>query len=341
VKSLFNTRYGGPEVLEVRSLPDPSPEPTQVRIRVARAGLNFADVSARVGLYPDAPKPPMVLGYEVSGTVDAVGKDVQEPRVGARVLALTHFGGQSDCVCVPASFALPLPDAMTFDQAAALPVNYLTAHHMLFFVGRVRPKDKVLLHMAAGGVGIAAIQLLRQVEGVEIFGTASAGKHGLLREAGVTHPIDYREVDYAEEVMRLTSGRGVQLVLDPLGGPDWKKGYELLAPAGQLIAYGWANMISGESRNLPRVASQYVRMPRFSPLQLMGDNKTVTGVNVGHLWSALHILLPQANELITLFKAGKISPHVDKVFPLSQAGAAHRYMQERRNVGKVLFDCTA
>ncbi|MGA9524183.1 MAG: medium chain dehydrogenase/reductase family protein [Myxococcaceae bacterium] len=340
MKSLYITRYGGPDVLQLREEADPSPAAGKVRIRVQRAGLNFAEVSARVGLYPDAPKPPMVAGYEVSGVVDALGSGATRVREGDRVLAFTHFGGHSDTVIVDEIFAARLPEAMSFEEAAALPVNYLTAFHMLFHVHVLKPGEKVLVHSAAGGVGQAVIQLSKQVEDVELFGTASASKHAFLREAGVHHPIDYRSVDYAEEVRRLTQGRGVDLVLDALGGPDWSKGYDLLAPAGQLICFGWANMVQSETRNVFRVVNQLVRQRRFAPMGLMEANRTVSGVNMGRMWSEAALLHRHLDRLLELYENGRIKPHVDKVFALSQAADAHRYMQERRNVGKIVFDCT-
>ena len=340
MKALFISRHGGPEVLEVREQPDLTAGPGQVRIAVSRAGLNFADIAARVGLYPDAPKPPMVVGYEVAGTVDQVGAGVTGLPVGTKVSAITHFGGHATQVVVNAAFARPLPEGMSEDLAAALPVNYLTAFHMLFRVGQLRPKGRVLVHMAAGGVGLAAIQLCKTVPGVEIFGTASASKHALLREAGVKHPIDYRSENYVEVVKRETGGRGVDLVLDALGGKDWAKGYSLLAPAGQLIIFGWANMVSGTKRSIPTVIKQFLSMPRFSPMQLMPDNRGVAGVNLGHLWNEQELLGDELDALLALFREGKIRPHVDRVFPLSQAADAHRYIQERKNVGKVLLDCT-
>ncbi|MHB8873255.1 MAG: synaptic vesicle VAT-1 family membrane protein [Myxococcaceae bacterium] len=328
MRALTIPRYGPPEVLEVLAGPDPSPGPGEVLIRVERAGLNFADVSARVGLYPDAPKP-------------RLGAGVEGPVPGTSVLALTHFGGQADRAVAPVGNVLELPASMSFDQGAALPVNYLTAYHMLFHVGRVRQGDRVLVHMAAGGVGLAVIQLLRLTEGVEIFGTASAGKHALLREAGVHHPIDYREADYHAEVNRLTGGKGVHLVLDALGGKDWSRGYSLLAPAGHLIAFGWANMVTGPRRNLIHVAAELLSMPRFSPAKLMEDNRSVSGVNMGHLWSEVALLTGHLKALLALFEQKKISPRIDRVFPLAEGPAAHRYLQERKNTGKVIFDCRA
>jgi NADPH:quinone reductase-like Zn-dependent oxidoreductase len=340
MRALTICRHGGPDVLEVRTAPDPVPGPGQVRIRVARAGLNFADVSARVGLYPDAPKPPAVMGYEVSGAVDALGPGVTTPAAGSNVLALTRFGGQATHVVADARLVFPLPAGMTLDQAAALPVNYLTAHQLLHRVGGLRPGRSVLIHMAAGGVGLAAIQLARAVGGVTLFGTASASKHALLRQAGVDHPIDYRTQDWEAEVRHLTNGRGVDLILDALGGVDWERGYRSLAPGGHLACFGFANLISGTTRSWPRVLWQLARVRRWSPLQLMDDNRTVSGTNLGHLFGEVALLRQAMAELLQLFGEGRISPTVDRVFPLAEGAAAHRFLQERRNVGKVLFDCS-
>lgn len=340
MRSLYNVRRGGPEVLQLREEPDPKPSRGQVVIAVERAGLNFADIQARMGMYPDAPKFPAVMGYEVAGTVQTVGEGVEGLAPGQRVVALTAFKGQSSHVAVPADFVFPIGDMVTFDSAAALPVQYLTAYHMLFAVGRVRSGDRVLIHSAGGGVGLAAIQLLKQVSGVETFGTASASKHALLKEAGYTHLIDYRTQDYAQEIRKLTGGRGVTLILDALGGADWKKGYRLLSPGGHLITFGFANLVKGERMSVLRTLRQLAGVEKYSPMKLMDHNKTVSGVNLGHLWNEREVMSGEMRELLRLLDAGQIVPRVDRVFPLSQAAEAHRFMQERRNVGKVLFDCT-
>jgi NADPH:quinone reductase-like Zn-dependent oxidoreductase len=337
MKAIWITRAGSPDVLEVRQGPDPSPAPGQVRVRVRAAGLNFADVMARLGLYPDAPRLPAVVGYEVAGVVDALGQGVDAPAVGTRVLAMTRFGGQSDVVCVPAAQAVPMPDRMTFEEGAAIPVNYLTAYHALFRVAALRPGERVLVHMAAGGVGIAALQLCRTVEGVVTFGTASASKHAVLREEGCTHPIDYRSVDYAAEVRRLTGGQGVDVVLDPLGGSDWRKGYRLLRAAGRLVAYGFANLATGERRSVWKAGRAVVGVPLFTPIGLMNDNRSVGGVNMGHLWGEREMLREELAALLALYAKGAVRPRIDKIFPFEQAAAAHRRMQGRQNVGKILL----
>jgi NADPH:quinone reductase-like Zn-dependent oxidoreductase len=337
MRAIWITRAGGPAALEVRETADPEPAPGQVRIRVRAAGLCFADVMAAQGLYPDAPKPPCVVGYEVAGVVDALGQGAEGHAAGRRVLALVHFGGHADVVCVPAEQVFGIPDGMSFEEAAAIPLNYLTAYHLLFRVASIRPGERVLLHMAAGGVGIAVLQLCRTVGEMVTFGTASAAKHEVLRTEGCTHPIDYHAVDYAAEVRRLTSGEGVDVVLDPLGGRDWKKGLKLLRPCGRLVAFGFANLASGQRRNPAHVAAQALGIPLLTPLQLMTHNRTLSGVNLGHLWGETAILREELNAVLTLWKAGSVQPRIDTIFPFAEAAAAHRRILQRQNIGKILL----
>jgi NADPH:quinone reductase-like Zn-dependent oxidoreductase len=337
MRALWQMSNGGPEVLTVRETPDPAPGPGEVRIRVRACGLNFAEVMARQGLYPDAPKPPCVLGYESAGEVDALGPGVEDPAVGTPVVALTRFGGHADVVCVPRAQVLPLPDGMDFETAAAIPVTYLTAYHMLFRVANLQPGASVLIHMAAGGVGIAALQLCATVAGVQTFGTASASKHAVLREEGCDHPIDYRSTDYAAQVRELTDGAGVDVVLDPLGGRDWTTGMRLLRPVGHLVAYGFANIAGGERRSLLRLVGQGLRIPRFTPLSLMNANRSISGVNIGHLWNEVALLRTELSAVLALWQEGKVRPRIDSVHPFTAAAAAHARITERRNVGKVIL----
>ena len=337
MRSVWITKHGDRNTLEVRESPTPEPKAGEVRVKVERAGLNFADVSARSGLYPDAPPPPCVVGYEVSGVVEALGEGVTAPALGTRVMAMTRFWGQAEYAVVPAAQALPIPDAMSFDDAAAIPVNYLTAYHMLFRVAPVRPKERVLVHMAAGGVGTAALQLLKTVPGVESFGTASASKHDHLRAMGCTYPIDYRTMDYEAEVRRITDGKGVDIVLDALGGNDLRKGYRLLRPAGRLVAFGFANAQGPGGRDLLKLAGAFLRTPFFHPLQLMGDNRAVIGVNLGHLWDEQEMLQEELAELLRLYDVGVVKPVIDGVYSFDQCRDAHARIEDGKNVGKVLL----
>jgi NADPH:quinone reductase-like Zn-dependent oxidoreductase len=337
MRAVWITRAAGPEALEVRETADPEPGPGQVRIRVRAAGLNFAEVMAAQGLYPDAPKPPCVVGYEVAGVIDALGEGIRGRAAGERVLALTHFGGHADVVCVPAAQVLPMPDAMSFEEAAAMPVSYLTAYHMLFRVAGVRPGERVLVHMAAGGVGTAVLQLCRTVADLEVFGTASAAKHDVLKAQGCAHPIDYHATDYAAEVRRLTAGEGVDIVLDPLGGHDWRKGLKLLRPCGRLVAYGFANLASGQRRRPARLVSQVAGIPLLTPLQLMNHNRTVSGVNIGHLWGQTAILREELQAVLALWEQGSVKPLIDTTYPFAEAAAAHRRILRHQNTGKIVL----
>ena len=216
MKQMFIVGHGGPEKLQLRESADPSPAAGEIRIRVKASGINFADILARQGLYPDAPKIPCVVGYEVSGTADAVGPGVDQAWIGRDICALTRFGGYSDVIVVPEKQAFAKPASLSHEQAAAIPVNYLTAWQLLVVMGALKPEETVLVHNAGGGVGLAAIDIARHI-GATIYGTASSAKHAFLLERGLHQAIDYRTKDWAVEVARLTNGKGVALITDPLG----------------------------------------------------------------------------------------------------------------------------
>jgi NADPH:quinone reductase-like Zn-dependent oxidoreductase len=203
MRAVVITKHGGPGVLRVQESPDPELGPDGVRIAVAAAGVNFADVMARMGLYPDAPKPPCVIGYEVAGTVLELGDDVQGLHHGQRVVAGTRFGGYSSQVVVPAADAVALVDGLSFEQGAAIPVNYTTAWAALLGYGNLQPGERVLIHSAGGGVGIAATQIAKR-HGAEVYGTASPGKHERITELGVDHALDYTRTGWERGLPRLT-----------------------------------------------------------------------------------------------------------------------------------------
>lgn len=327
--------HGPPQVLRYASqLADPEIRGDQVRVRVRASGINFADILARLGLYPDAPRPPFIPGLEVSGEIEKIGQDVRSFVEGQRVIALTRSGGYAEKVCAQADRVSPIPETMSYEQAAGFPVNYLTAYHMLFTMGNVRPGERVLIHAAAGGVGLAAIEL-SNIAGAEVFGTASRSKFDFLRARGVEQLVDYRHQDFEKEVRRLTHGEGVDIVLDPVGGDSFAKSYRLLRPAGRLLVFGFSTIVGGAKSNWLRVATRYLGTPRFDPLRMMGENRAVIGVHLGRLTPAT--LRPEFEALHKYFAEGRIRPHIDKTFPLAQASLAHQYIQERKNIGKVLL----
>jgi NADPH:quinone reductase-like Zn-dependent oxidoreductase len=306
-----------------------------VRIRVKAAGINFADLMARLGLYPDAPKIPCVVGYEVSGVVDQVGPETIGFAVGDRVFGMPHFGGYSDVVVVPAAQAIKMPAAMSFEEAAALPVVYITAHHMLLYTGTLRPGMRVLLHSAAGGVGLAAIDLLR-ANGCEIIGTASPSKHAFLRERGVQHCIDSNG-DIAAQVRALGFAGKLDVSCNPVGGNSWKQDYALLGPGGRLICFGVSSLAPGERRSILSLLKFIFGLAWWTPIGLMNENKTVSGVNMGHLFDHVEILRPQFEALVRMYEAGQIKPFVDKTFSFAEAPAAHQYLHDRKARGKLLL----
>ena len=338
MRQIWITRHGTPDVLVLREAPDPTPVAGEVRVRVQASGVNFADIMARIGMYPDAPPSPFVPGYEVSGIIDAVGPGVEASRVGQRVLAAVRFGGYSDTVCARSEFAIELPAAMSFEDGAALPVVYFTAHHMLVYLGNVKRGDTVLIHAAAGGVGLAALQLCRHVGAVTI-GTASASKHEYLKSAGLDHAIDYHTQDFAAEVRRLTGGRGVDIALDAQGGESLKKSFHALAPTGRLFAFGAASLSPEGKRDVFSMVKGVLQMPFLDllPFNLMNDNRGIFGVNMGHLWDESKILLGQLNQLLVLYGEGAIKPVIDSTFSFENAPAAHQRIHDRKNVGKVLL----
>ena len=323
-------------MLTPREVPDPAPGADEIRIAVYASGVNFPDILARLGLYPDAPKPPVVVGYEVSGVVDEVGSGVTRLRSGDRVVAFTKFGGYADRVVVPEWMAFPIPAAMEWTAAAAIPVNYATALVALYVMSNLSAGETVLVHGAGGGVGIAATQLAR-LRGATIIGTASAAKHAAIREQGVQHAIDYRAADVTAEVKRLTNGRGVDVVLDPIGGASFAASYRLLAPLGRLVMYGVSSIAPGERRSWWRTMTTIVRMPTFKPLSLMNRNRGVFGLNLGHLWGERRRLVDAMTFLVGEVAAKRLRPVVAQTFPLDRAAEAHRYMQSRSNIGKVVL----
>jgi synaptic vesicle membrane protein VAT-1 len=332
---------GGPGALEVQKRRDPKVRAGEVRIAVRAAGVNFADTMARVGLYPDAPEPPCVLGYEVAGEVESVGKGVTGFEVGQRVMAGTRFGGQAELVTVPAAQALPLPERLEFAQGAAFPVNYGTAYAAAVLMGGLREGDRILIHAAAGGVGIAATQIARNI-GAEIFGTASASKHEAIRAQGVTHPIDYREKDFEKEVKSLTDGEGVDVVIDAQGPTSFRKDYRLLRPGGRLVMYGISEASKGTGRSIPAAVRSMMRMPLatmpwWKSLSMMNENKGVMGLNMLHWWEREGQLDRVTEPLIADLEAGRLEPVIAATFPFDRAGEAHEFIAERRNVGKVVL----
>lgn len=330
MRSVVITRAGPPEVLQVQERPDPTPGPGEVRVEVGAAGVNFADLMARLGLYPDAPDLPAVVGYEVAGTVAELGNGVDRFAVGDRVMAGTRFGGYSEQVTARATDVVPLPDGLSFEQGAAVPVNYLTAYLGLRRFGALEPGERVFLHAAAGGVGIAATQIAKH-RGAEVWGSASPGKHDAIRGFGVDHAVDYTQSGWEKGLPPM------DVVMDALGGKSFRRSYDMLRAGGRLIAFGAAGVVDGDKRNLVAAGKTALTMPRFNLIKQMSASKAVIGLNMLTIWDELGSLEPFMGAIEGLLAEGVLQPVVAASFPFDRAGEAHRYIGERRNVGKVVL----
>ncbi|XP_059180610.1 synaptic vesicle membrane protein VAT-1 homolog [Centropristis striata] len=336
-RALVLTGHGGYDKvkLQVKTQKQPQLAADEVLVRVKACGLNFSELLGRQGLYELLPAPPVTMGMEGSGVIEAVGGDVKDRKVGDRVIVMARNGLWQEVVVASASRTFPMPEQMSFEEGAAIPVNYITAYMMLFDMANVRPGKSILVHMAAGGVGMAVTQLCQTVPDVTIFGTASASKHETITQSGVSHPIDYRTKDYVEEIRKI-SPKGVDIVLDPLGGSDTQKGFNLLKPLGTLIVFGVSNMVTGHKKNLLAMAKTWYNQLSLSALKLMQANKAVCGFHLGYITDE-ELISRTMFKLLELYGQGKIKPRIDSCFHFEEVTDAMRRMHERQNIGKVIL----
>lgn len=337
ISQIVIPKAGGPDVLRIEQRELEPPAAGELQVEVHAAGVNFADILARQGLYPDAPPLPTVVGYEVSGVVVGKGSGVEEDWVGREVLGLTRFGGYSSGLNAPVAQMFEKPAGLSHAEAASVPVAYVTAWQMLMIQGGLRAGDTLLIQNAGSGVGLAAIDIAQYV-GARTIGTASSGKHSFLAERGLGDAVDYRTEDWVARVLALTDGRGVDLVVDPLGGESFRKSLKVLRPTGRLGMYG----VSAASNN-GRVAGKLslaktaLRMPFFHPVPLMNDNRGVFGTNLGHMWEEVDRIRGWMADLAAGLDDGWIHPHVDSTYAFSQASQAHAAIEARKTAGKVVL----
>jgi NADPH:quinone reductase-like Zn-dependent oxidoreductase len=334
------SKAGGPDVLVDRELIHVPLGPADVRVRVAAAGVNFADVAGRIGTYQDAPPIPFCPGYEVAGTITEVGREVADLKVGARVCALTQFGGYSEEVVTPAEVVWAVPDAVELTAAAGVPVTYLTAHTCLFDAGALVRGKSVLILGGAGGVGSAALQLLRGT-GITVLATAgSAAKCAWMTAQGADHAINYNDGDVAAVVKAATGGRGVDCVLDPIGGRGISTSLAMCAPLGRVVLFGASSTNPGKTRSLLAVAREALPMRFFNLLPLFNQNVGVHAINMLALALADPPLMRRKmTEILDRVAKGELAPVIAERFPLDGKGAAlaHHYLQDRKNIGKVVL----
>ena len=339
VPQMVITRYGGPEVFKTEWVELPAPEPGQVRVDVRAAGINFAEVFCRLGLYKLAPKPPFVPGFEFAGVVVDAG--VGSPwRAGDRVMGVSRFGAYSGGLVLPGDRLRAMPAGWSFEEAAGLPAAALTAGYGLYELGRLRPGERVLIHSAAGGVGSTAVQLARS-RGAFVVGTVGRPeKLEVLEGLGVDLGLERAGGEWAQRV-RESVGE-VDVVFDALGGADLKRGYDLLATGGRMVSYGLGSMTpTGNRPNWLKLAWQWSRQPRFSLFDLIGETRSIAGFNVLRLWDRLDLLGPLFDECVALAEAGSLRTRVSEAVSYERVGELHGRLQGGRTTGKLVLQFPA
>jgi len=336
MKAAVATRYGGPEVLTIRDVPVPVPQPNQILVRVRAIGLNFADIFGRSGLYPGTPKPPFIPGLEFSGDLVEVGAGAKKAKIGQRVMGYSRWGSHAEYVAVDEDNVVPMPRAMSYEEGAAFIVTSMTAYHGIVRLANLRKGERLLVHAAAGGVGLASIQLGHHL-GAEIFATAGSDKKvALARAHGADHGINYTTGDFAEEIRRLTAGKGVDVVMDSVGGSVYRKSWKLLAPMGRYVLLGVAAVTGRGGLNPLKAAKVLASMMPIFPSGLIAKNKAIMGFNLGTLKGKESYLREASHEIRRLHREGVFKPLIGKVFPFELIVEAHRYLQTRQSVGKVV-----
>jgi NADPH2:quinone reductase len=321
MKAIVFAQTGGPEVFTLSDVPKPEVRPGMVLIKVHAIGVNFADTRFRQGTYVAKPKLPDTPGMEASGVIEAVGEGVTDLKVGMRVAAFTVKSYAEYCQA-PAPMVIPLPDFVSFIDGAAFPIQVLTAYHMLHTADSTGPGKTVLVHSAAGGVGLAAVQLAK-VAGARVFGTVSSdAKKALVKDHGADVVINYVTEKFADEVLRLTDGRGADLILDAVGKPTFEEGLRCLATLGHLILYGRAGGPT-DPLNIATLSPKSQKVSGFMVPTITRNFPQKTRES--------------ATRCFELMRDGRLKLHIGKTFPLAQAADAHRYLESRQSTGKLIL----
>jgi NADPH2:quinone reductase len=321
MKAVRINETGDPEVMHIEEIETPAPKNGEVLIKVAAAGINYADLAQRQGAYLTRTHTPTTLGFEFAGTVEALGPGVTSPAVGTRVVAFGD-GGYAEYALAQAATTIPIPNMLDFTHAAAFPVQGITAYQLLRESAHIQAGESVLVHAAAGGVGTLAIQLARLLGAGTVIGTASnAQKLELIRRLGADAAINYTEENWSEQVKQATDGKGPDIILEMVGGSIAEQSLQCLAPFGRMVIYGAASN----------------QIAQFTGIQLMYKNQAVIGY-----WLASQMRRPDhiaraALELMQYLISGKLEIVVGQTFPLAAAAEAHKAIAERKTTGKVVL----
>ena len=336
MKKVIYPKVGGVDSIEILDVEEPRASEGEVVVRIHRAGINFADLMMRQGLYGSNPDFPFTPGYEASGVIISLGKGVKGLELGDRVLAMTGFGGYSEKVSIPNSRVFKLPDSVTFDQAAAIPVTYGTAYHMLFHLGRISPGDSVLIHHAAGGVGTAVAQLCKVAGASIVIGTASAPKKEFVESIGVKF-VDRETEDFVKICKDMTGGKGVHHAIDPVGGKNLMRSYKATRRGGKVYFFGASSAVKGDKRSIISAFRMWLNTPKFNPIKMMSSNKAIFGVHMG-LLDDNSIFEGHLSALSKMLEDNEIDPIIDSIWRFERVSEAQKHMHDRKNRGKILLD---
>lgn len=316
-------KYGGPEVLRYIEETRPEPADNEVLVEVKAIGVNYADTARREGKYVVPTPLPYVPGSEVAGIIAGVGNNVTKFKVGMRVSALIESGAYAEFVAVDENMLIPVPDAVEFEQAVALPLQGLSAYHILTTMGRLEEGETVLIHAAAGGVGAIAVQLAKLFGAGKIIATASSDeKLEHAKAMGATHLVDYTKDNWVEEVKGITEGKGVDLALEMVGGEVFNQTLKCLAPFGRLVIFGAA---SGEQAQM-------------HPGQLMRKNQSVIGFFLPQIMRKPELFQKSFEELLGYMASGKLKLTIGGSYPLADAAEVHKLLQSRKTIGKLVLN---
>jgi NADPH2:quinone reductase len=337
MKAIYLTKYGNADkAFEIKETEIPEARPGYVVIRSVSSGINFADIIARRGMYPDAPKNPAVLGYDVSGYVHSIGEGVEGFEIGEKVVALTRFGGYAEYAETMKEAVVKLPDNYDFDQATSLATQACTAYYCAEEMITLHKGDKVLIHAAAGGVGSVLVQIAKH-RGCTVFGTASTKKLDYLKELGVDYPIDYTSQDFKAEIESQFGEKCLDVVFDSLGGQVYKNSKKLLAPTGRIVIYGAAEQMKTVSNKL-KILGLAFGFGLTSPINLLMASQGIIAVNMLRVADYKAELFNHVfKNVIQMASQGIINPRLDKVFKAENVADAHEYVESRKSMGKVVL----
>jgi len=338
MKAIYIKKTGAAEkAFDIKENEIPIPGEREVCIQVECFGLNFADVLARQGLYPDAPALPSLIGYDVAGYIHSVGHKITEFKKGQRVTALTRFGGYAEYAKTMVEGVAVIPDKLDFPTATALATQACTAYFCTDESVKLHSGDRVLIQAAAGGVGSIIVQIAKS-KGCIVYGTASTKKQDFLRELGVDYPIDYTKASFVDKIKSsLGDYPGIDVAFDSIGGKTFKQAFKLLSPGGRLVFIGAASQLKNGKPNIINTIGMAAGFGIYSPIQLVMSSKALIGVNMLRIAdNRPNVFQSVLNDVVALWEQGVIRPHVGKVFPAKDISNAHKYLESRQSIGKVV-----